>query len=80
MDFEVLLTMITPAIVSLFGIIAAVVKNIKSVKSIAEGIKEDTNIKQLKDEVRTLLDQNYELRNELKELNEAVQVIKQRGK
>lgn len=79
MNITEIITMVTPAAVSLFGIIAAVIKMLKGFRSTVEEIKSDTDIKAVKDEIKVLLDQNYELQNEIKELTEEITKIKKRG-
>ncbi|MBO7716250.1 MAG: hypothetical protein J6S85_21980 [Methanobrevibacter sp.] len=76
MQFEEYFIMLTPAIVSLVGVVAALIKGFKKIRDTVDSIKEDVNIKDLKNEVKTLLDQNYELRDEVKELTEAITKIR----
>ena len=76
MQFEEYLAILTPAIVSLVGVVAALIKGFKKIRDTVDSIKEDVNIKDLKNEVKTLLDQNYELREEVKELTEAITKIR----
>ena len=76
MEWTELLAMIAPAAVSLFGVMAAVIKMIHKFQDTCEDIKSDVNIKDLKNEVKVLLEQNYELRDELKELTEAISKVK----
>lgn len=76
MQFEEYLAILTPAIVSLVGVVAALIKGFKKIRDTVDSIKEDVNIKDLKNEVKTLLDQNYELRDEVKELTEAITKIR----
>ena len=76
MQFEEYLAILTPALVSLVGVVAALIKGFKKIRDTVDSIKEDVNIKDLKNEVKTLLDQNYELREEVKELTEAITKIR----
>ena len=76
MQFEEYFIMLTPAIVSLVGVVAALIKGFKKIRDTVDSIKEDVNIKDLKNEVKTLLDQNYEVRDEVKELTEAITKIR----
>ena len=76
MQFEEYFIMLTPAIVSLVGVVAALIKGFKKIRDTVDSIKEDVNIKDLKNEVKTLLAQNYELRDEVKELTEAITKIR----
>lgn len=78
MNIEEIIIAITPAAVALFGVIASVIKMLKGFKDSVAEIKADTNIKALKDEVKVLLDQNYELRNEIKELTDSISNIKRK--
>lgn len=76
MQFEEYFIMLTPAIVSLVGVVAALIKGFKKIRDTVDSIKKDVNIKDLKNEIKTLLDQNYELRDEVKELTEAITKIR----
>ena len=76
MNLEEYFVILTPAIVSIIGIVAAVIKAIKKTRQIVDEIKTDVDIKSLKNEVKVLLDQNYELRDEIKELTEAITKIR----
>ena len=76
MNIEEIITMITPCVVALFGIIATAWKIIQSMRSTVEQIKSDVNVKDLKNQVKIILEQNYELRNEIKELTESISKIR----
>ena len=90
MEFEQiaqLLINIAPSFIALLGIILSVLKSIstvqkevKNLKTTVETgvntIKEDVDIKQLRTEVRMVIQENYELKAVIKQLTDTIHHIK----
>ena len=90
MEFEQiaqLLINIAPSLIALLGIILSVLKSIttiqkevKNLKTTVETgvntIKEDVDIKQLRAEVRMVIQENYELKAVIKQLTDTINRIK----
>lgn len=66
-----------PAIAALAGVVAAVCKLFKAFREFKEDLRNDAEIKAIKNQVQVVIQENYELKAQIKQLINKIDKIKE---